>query len=78
MRAKLFVGFRDLGVFNGPGKNCSTIFIEADIRWDWVGNVRGKEIEGGCLDSSLNKGFERRVVPEGCNKRLRRYAEGGF
>lgn len=43
----------------------------------WRGNVRGKEIEGGCLDSSLNKGFERRVVPEGGNKRLR-YAEGGF
>lgn len=28
---------RDMGVFNDPGKNCSTSFIEADIRWDWVG-----------------------------------------
>lgn len=32
----------------------------------WRGEVRGKEIEKGCLDSSY-KGSESRVVPEGDN-----------
>lgn len=36
----------------------------------WRGR-RGKEIEAGCLDNSLNKvGFERRVVPGGGDGRL--------
>lgn len=38
MKARLLsVGFRDMGVINDPGKNCVTGLIEADIRWDLVG-----------------------------------------